>query len=655
MGLHNFTSQEQDDQSGSGGPGAPASPHTAHPAGISGVPSSDHDDVKQLLVNYNERFSNTSPTPFRDALVAQVISVLVSRTKPNPLLVGAAGVGKTRIVEDIARRLADDDLYVPQQLKGYTIYELPLSSLIAGAGFVGVLEARLSALVEFLSSPEEKAILFVDEIHQITKSSGGHSADSTYEKIAQILKPALARGDIRVIGATTLQESRGFDNDPALKRRFTRLIVDELTREQTVEVLKVTRPDYVQHYQSKVTVSDDVLSVVARVADEISSASAHRPDNALTLLDRTMADTVVSHQAAIASAQAVGDTATAQVLQRLTQLPITEPRLRSVALRLSTGVALRPTFDEAALRNGLSQLRGQEEVLNALVDVLRREELGAFPRTRPNAWMFAGPSGVGKTEATKIIAEQVTGQPPIMLNMGEYHHPYDTAKIIGAPPGYIGSDSDKELPFDSLEANPYRVVLLDEFEKADRAVHQLFLAALDEGWMQMASGKVIDFSKVIIIATTNAAREFLCRNPMGFQASFEQQTLSRQELTRGLQEAFPPELLGRFSELVAFNAITRDAYKEVLVASYEREHARLIDEKPKLGQKVPPTIDPDVLCRTVNSTYSPNQGARPARAAARRLIEDYLLAFSPAATPGTTATPAPVSPERDVEHKGSST
>jgi ATP-dependent Clp protease ATP-binding subunit ClpA len=654
VGLHNFTTQEQDDQggSGAGGPGGPASPHPP-PTGTAGGASADHDDAKQLLINYNQRFSGNTPAPFRNALIIQTISVLVSRAKPNPLLVGAAGVGKTRIVEDIARRLENNDSLIPHQLKGHTVYELPLSNLVAGTGIVGFLEARLNALVDFLADPEEKAILFLDEIHQITKSSGGTSEGSAYEKIAQILKPALARGDVRVIGATTLQESRGFDHDPALKRRFSRLIVDELTREQTVEVLRGARSDYIRHYQSKVAVPDDVLCVVARIADETGSAGAHRPDNALTLLDRTMADVVVSHQAAVASARAAGDTVTAQALQSVTRLPVTEQRLHSIARRLSTGMAAKPSFDEAALRDQLSRLHGQEEVLDTLVDALRRDDLGAFPRTRPTAWMFAGPSGVGKTEATKIIAEQLTGQPPIMLNMVEYDKPHDTAKILGAPPGYLGSDSDKELPFDSLEANPYRLILLDELEKADPSVHRLFLTALDEGWMQLASGKIIDFSKTIIVATTNAGRDFFTRRSIGFTSLDDNHTLTRQELTKGLQEEFAPELLGRFSHLAAFNAIDKQVYEEILVAAYRREHARLTDEQPRLGRRVPAVIDPGVLRHEVTHTFVPDQGARPAQAAARRLIEDALLTRAPAATPPVSTTTVPATPGPGAEYDAS--
>lgn len=618
-----YTTQDDDDdqnnnQGGGGfGPG---------PGGIIMPPTGDLDDVTEMLIDYNERFKSASPALFRDDVIRQTLSVLISRNKPNPMLIGPAGVGKTRIVEEIARRIATGHHTIPDMLKGYTVYELPLNNIVAGAGIRGQLEERVTALVNHLSDPKVKAVLFIDEIHQLGKSSSGDVSDHSLSKVSQMLKPALARGDIHVIGATTLQESRGFDHDPALQRRFQRLIVDELTREQTVEILKGARVSLMGHYKNKVTVDDATLEAAAVVADRYSGSASHRPDSALTLLDRTMADILVGHQHALALAHANNDQNSVQALQSLTTLPVTETKLKNLAIRLITGMAQRPVFDRTAIMNGLSKLKGQDDVLGELVEVLAREQLDIFPRVKPTAWMLAGPSGVGKTESVKLISDRLTGQEPIRLNMSEYHNRHDTAKILGSPPGYVGSDSNKELPFDTLESNPYRVILLDEFEKASEEVHRLFLNALDEGSMQMASGKKIDFSKAIVVATTNAAREAMTRRSIGFQATSASTSMSRQELTKALQDVFPPELLGRFSQIVAFHPIDREVYTEVLLAAYERERTRILVESPRWSSAIPQSIDPDVLERTVTETYLADQGARPAEAAARRLIEDGLLA-----------------------------
>lgn len=624
MGLSNFTNDD-DDQNGNGpgGPGGPALPPLPPMGNVNGA----MNDVTEMLINYNERFEKADPALFRDALIQQTISVLIGKNKPNPLLVGPAGVGKTRITEEIARAIATKSPLIPKQLRKATIYELPLSNLVAGAGILGQLEERLAMLVDFATEPKNRAILFIDEIHLLQDKN-----DSTYKKISQILKPALARGDMRLIGATTMNEAKSFDNDPAFQRRFTRLVVDELTREQTVQVLFSARQSYEAHYKHQVTIADDVLTKLAVIADENSRATSHRPDNALTLLDRAMADEVVSHSTKIAKADEAGNQLVVKALTGLT-LHLDEGKLRNIAVRLMTGLASKEPFDELRVREQLTRIKGQDDIVDDLIDALRRDDLGAFPRTRPMAWMFAGPSGVGKTEAAKIIAQELTNQPPIMLNMGEYNTQWDASKLTGSGPGYVGSESDRELPFDTLESNPYRVILLDEIEKAHPVIHRLFLTALDEGWMRMANGKVIDFSKSIIIATTNAAREAMNRNPVGFQASAEPSRMSRQELTKALQAHFDAEFLGRFTKLVAFAALSLETYEEILVTAYERERERIAESDPRTAALIPQPIDPDKLARLVNETYLVDQGARPAGQAARQLIEDAVIdsRFAPAA------------------------
>lgn len=622
MGLNNFTSGSDDDRNSAGGPPSSGMPPTGLPSGPTVVNTGP--DVEELLVNYNEKFRSADPTMFRDTLIEQVLSVIISKMKPNALLVGSAGVGKTRIVEDIARRIALGDPLIPDQLKDHTIYELPITNIIAGSGIVGSLEEKVQGIAAFASNPKNKVILFMDEIHQITGGSSTHG-DSVGRKISQILKPALARGDMSVIGATTSTESRAFDEDPAFARRFTRLIVDELTVEQTEEVLKTVRPGLMAHYRHQIAVSDDVLVETVRIAEENSRAGQHRPDSAITLLDHAMADRVLEQKKLIMQAENAGDTALAQTLRSIPQVPLTSTRVLDVAKRLMTGNAQRPEFDVRELQATLTaRLQGQDDVLGQLMDRLAREELALFPSKTPTTWMFAGASGVGKTETAKIIAEQMTGTEPIILNMTEFHTPSDSAKIVGAPPGYVGSDSNQELPFDTLESNPHRVILLDEFEKADKAVQRLFLSAFDEGHIRNAHGKLLDFSKALVICTTNAARDVLERAPIGFGSAPAK--VSHRSLNKELAKHFDAELLGRFSLIVGFNSIDEAAYRQIMAADYVRQRERIVEAKPRLAQVLPVRMPDDELRSIAETTYVDSQGARPARKAVRTWIEDRLLA-----------------------------
>lgn len=629
MGLSNFTSGTDDDQNNDGVNSAMRGLAAAFGAQTPPQPTqqSGTTDAPEVLVNFNERFKNADPTLFRDALIEQTLAVLIGKNKRNALLIGAAGVGKTKIAEDIARRIVLKNTLIPDQLDDHTVYELPLANLVAGTGIVGALEEKLSEVVDFASNPRNKVILFIDEIHVLVGSR-----DPSYSKIAQILKPALARGDMRVIGATTSQEGRDLDNDPAFARRFSRLVVDELTPAQAVQVLANVRAGLVGHYKHKITVSDEVLSEVVRVADQNSRAGSHRPDSAITLLDRAMADRVLEQRRLIRQAEIDGNTPVVHALRSQTSVPLTPNRVMTVARRLLTGNAAKHEFDVNQLRTDLAgRIRGQSSILSQLVDQLERETLGLFPRTKPIVWMFAGASGVGKTETAKIIARNVTNQDPIILNMTEYNSTAAMARIIGSPAGYVGYDSNAELPFDSLESNPHRVVLLDEFEKCDVSVQRLFLSAFDEGHIKTSRGKLIDFSKAIVIATTNAARESLGSSTIGFDTS--DKPISHRSLIKALENHFDGELLARFTLVGGFDPITEAIYLEILQSRYQAELDRLQSDNPRAASALPAQIPDDELCSLAKDTFVPTQGARPAGKAVRTWIEDRLMAARNACAP----------------------
>lgn len=597
-------------------PGAPASGGQV-PAGITfqiPSPSDDgDDDVTDYLIDYNERFAQATPALFRDEVVDQTIAVLISKAKPNPLLVGAPGVGKTHIVEDIARRIEAHD--VPDQLLDYTVYELPMSSLLSGASLVGQLEERLEKILDFAVNPDNKVILFIDEIHQLTDTT-----NPTLGKVAQMLKPKLARGDLHVIGATTSQEARNLDDDPAFKRRFSQLIVSELSAEQTAAVLRHTLPSYTAHYRGVVHINDDpnsdepgVIEAIVSYADEYNRAKNHRPDNALTLMDKSMAHVAIMHQKMENEGIPVPPT---------TNLKASV--VHEVAVQLMTGLIDRTRTDYDQLRENLQLIKGQDHIINEVVHRVRTLELGVFPQTRPTSWLFSGPSGVGKTKIAEIISETISQTQPIILNMAEYHDSSAINRIIGSSDGYVGSDSKREKPLDSLESNPRQVIVLDEFEKAHRDVQNLFLSAFDKGHIDSASNKVIDLSKAIVIATTNAGRRG--GTGLGFGSSGTNAAdLSVDEIARSFGDAFPKELVGRFSYVTAFNKIDQSTYALALTEHYEREYARISHSRPFFASFLPETLDKDTIDVLVATSYVPDHGIRPARRAVEQWINEAII------------------------------
>lgn len=614
MALNNFSNPNsnkgQDDDDGNGGGN-----------GISGGVSSfsglsfggDGTDPMSLVINYNEKYKLTGATLFRDEIIQQTLAVLIGKNKPNALLIGAAGVGKTKIVEDIAFRLANDHPVMPDKLKGHTIYELPISNVVSGSSFVGQLEEKLKAVIDFMCDPKNKAILFIDEIHSLVGGS------ETYNKIGEILKPALARGDMKVIGATTLQESQNLMDNPAFNRRFSRIIVDELSREQTFEILKTMKGSFFTHYNNKISISDDTLGTVAVLADEYHSAGNHRPDTAITLLDRSIAEAVVTRK--ILEEQAKGNPNALAALQAVPLIPITEKQIKKTAIKISTGNNKKADLDVDALMVSLSIIKGQDEIIGKIVEQIKRRESNFFPKTKPLTMMFAGTSGVGKTEVTKIIAMAMTGVKPIILNMTEYNSPASINRIIGSPAGYVGSDSKSELPFDCLESNPYQIILLDEFEKCDKAVQRLFMSAFDEGYIKTNRGKTVDFSKALIVLTTNAAHKERKTTSFGFACNAEPKA-TIQSTVDSLAPWFDIELLNRLGSIITFNTLDKDTYREIVKETYAREIARIKKER---RISMPDDMPDDDLEDITNTTYVSDFGARPSGKAVQEYIEAHII------------------------------
>lgn len=606
MGFSNFSGPPPDDtddnNNGLGGIGS------LFPGGMAGSGNKNDTDPTELLINYNEEFANAGTILFRDQVIEQTLAVLVGKTKPNALLIGPAGVGKTKIVEDIAFRLVSKHPLIPDALKDAVIYELPLTNIVSGSIYVGQVEEKIQSVLDFAKDPKNHVILFIDEIHRLVTST-----EPTYQKIAQILKPELARGKIRVIGATTTQEAGDLDDDPAFNRRFSKIIVDELTKAQTVEVLSQARAGFLAHYKNKISISDGILETVVNLTDDYHAAGSHRPDNALTLLDRTIGDAIVNRK--MQEINAANDPVILQALQALPVIPITERQVRKTAIRMTTGNSKPETLDVEKLRAALSTIRGQDDVIEKLIRRLQEHELGLFPKTRPMTMLFIGPSGVGKTEVTKRIAKELTGTDPIILNMTEYHNDAAINRIIGSPPGYVGYSSHMELPFDSLESNPYQIILLDEFEKCDSAVKTLFMQAFDEGYIKTNKGKRIDFSKSIIIATTNAGHTDTI-STMGFSTGTDSTTETN---VNDLSQWFDLALLNRFNDRITFHPIEKDVYRDILQQKYASTIQGLKEKQPRIT--LADTIPEDDLNQITEESYVPEFGARPAE----ETIKEYIL------------------------------
>ena len=595
MGMSNFTGNN----SGSGNPGGGA-PSMAMLGGY----QQQQFDPNDMMVNLNKKAH--TPTLFRDNVISQLMCVLVGESKPNALLVGAAGTGKTKIVEELANRIENGNMSVPKLLSGYTIWALQLSDIVAGSGIVGELELKVNELIEYLADPKNKAIVFIDEIHVLFSGE-------TYKKIAQILKPAMSRGNIKVIGATTTQEVKSIETDPAFNRRFTKVLVDELSKEQTLEILTAYKATLFKHYGTTFNFDADLGMQIVNIADEFCSVGSHRPDNALTLLDRSVAEALIKKTEMLNSA----DPAVQQMAKAMPGLLLSESSIQKTAFKITTGNNEPKTFDENELRNDFSVIKGQDNIIEQIVKIIKLHDMHVRPRRTPLTFLFAGASGVGKTEITKILTRSYIGEKPIILNMAEYFSSASINRIIGSPAGYIGYGDNNELPFDILDTNPYQVILLDEFEKCNKEVQRLFMSVFDEGVLKTNTGKVIDFSKAIIIATTNAGCTSTAGN-LGFMRSDK-----TEKSIDDLSAYFDVELLNRFNHRLTFNNITKDIFTNIMRETYAKDVAEIKARRPRV--KLDDDIKDDVLEELVEKNFNPKLGARPIRTAITEYIDTELL------------------------------
>ena len=620
MAVHNFTGNSGGNNT-NGNPPSGNIPNGNHNFGSRYQPNPNPGPtVPDSLLNFNDRYKNKSNCKFREDVIDQTLSVLIGQEKPNPLLIGEAGVGKTKIAEELAHRLANNHVTIPDLIKGSVIFGFQPSNLVAGTGIRGQLEEKVKELLEFASDKKNKAILFIDEIHML------FSGDPSYEQISQILKPALSRGDIKVIGATTMSEAQKLYKDPAFERRMQSVIVNELTEDQSLEILESIAPTTSSRYNT-IPLTTDLLRFMVDMSQKYSNGKSHQPDASVTLLDRVCAQLHVKRKRDIENAKDP-NTGNPQLLQILQTTPIVvnETNIEGIAVSLLRGHASNPTVDyDEATTEIKETVLGQDEQIDFVMSKIKGRSLGLFETTKPLAFLWAGNSGTGKTELAKQLAKRIVDTELIIINMNELSESHHTARLIGAPAGYVGYDSMQELPLDPLKTNPYRVILLDEFEKAHREVRRLFMSALDEGYMKTARGERIRFDKAIIIATTNEGFSNKKEPIVGFGQQIVKESNLNATLDR-FGDTFEPEILNRFqNNIVGFNDITKEVYATILQNVYKKRLEYIATKKPKYRKRFADELDETTLQTLVDQSYVKKFNARPSQATIDNYIESQII------------------------------
>jgi len=621
-----------------------------------GTPSLDQfsRDLTELA-----RDGKLDPVVGREAEIDRVIQILSRRSKNNPCLIGEPGVGKTAIVEGIAERIVGG--MVPDTVLGKRVVSLDLSGIVAGSKYRGEFEERIKKVLAEVAKAGN-VLLFIDEIHTIIGAGGAEGAIDA----SNILKPALARGEVQVIGATTIEEYRKYiEKDAALERRFQPVVVEEPTEEEAISILKGLRSQYESHHHVKIT--DEAVEAAVRLSARYIN-DRFLPDKAIDLMDeaaakvrlhvggdpreaaelrREIAESQETLEQALCGGdleaareaqtkrqeleekleklnakakqggrrhhQTVGEDEIADVVSGWTKIPVK---------KLTEGEAARLKKLEATLHK---RVIGQEEAVSAVAKAVRRGRVGLKDPKRPiGSFLFLGPTGVGKTEISKALAEAVFGQEQAMIrvDMSEYMEKHSVSKMIGSPPGYVGHEDGGQLS-EKVRRNPYAVILFDEIEKAHPDVFNILLQVLDDGHITDSQGRKVDFKNTIIIMTSNAGAQAIVEpKKLGFASgNDEKQNYERMKgsVMEEVRRIFKPEFLNRIDETIVFRALNKDDMKQI-VGLMTKELAKRCETQLGITLVVRDAAKQYI----VDKAYDPKYGARPLRRKIQDEIEDPL-------------------------------
>lgn len=603
------------------------------------------------------REGKLDPVIGRDTEILRVIQILSRRTKNNPVLIGEAGVGKTAIVEGLAQKIATND--VPEILMGKRVVSLDLGAMIAGSRFRGEFEERLKAAIEEIQRATGEVILFIDELHTVVGAGAAQGAMDA----SNMLKPALARGELQCIGATTLDEyHKHIEKDAALERRFAPVYVEEPGVEDTIQMLHGLRDRYEAHH--KVHFSDEALVAAARLSSRYVT-DRHLPDKAIDLMDEAAAKLRVAlyslppdlkemksdierlaaeeEQAGLERDYERAAQKKAERLRLETEFNVkrdqweSEHELDEVVdvndiaevVAQWTGIPVTQMMEAEAdkllhMEERLHErIKGQDEAIHAIADAIRRARSGLKDPRRPiGSFIFIGPSGVGKTELAKALADFMFDDEDALLriDMSEYREQHTVSRLFGAPPGYVGYEEGGQLT-EAVRRRPYRVILFDEIEKAHPEVWNALLQILDDGRLTDGQGRVVDFRNSVLIMTSNLGTEFVRRSgSLGFlqRTSDADERAEHEKIEKALKSTFRPEFLNRIDEIITFSALSREQMQEIVDLQMKEVQERLIEH----GLKVELTAEARNWLADVG--YDPSFGARPLRRALQKHVESPL-------------------------------